>query len=265
MREVVIAPAEKGKGRSFRATCLGLVQCDPLWAAGTTGHTRPVWAMFAGSEQELRPFVANLVTGRRVEFDSNSRRSDWFEFLRTAGFRVTWQRELEGAVVTVFLPELFELDPGMVDPDGASFIVMPSVAWADTQKIDAAPIREHMAKFDVTNSQALELDPAVAFLFASYLDRRTRFPLYADGRFYMQLLLACLAQGLASWPDSHRHEDFGVNHMLRLSAQVEELGLVRPIAFSATHEQIGALLDEQVSLFIEAVEDRPVKRKLGRG
>lgn len=307
MRDCFIAPVEKagggGKGRTFAATCLATVECDRIWKSGGGASKRPIWAMFAGSENELRPFMANVVAGRRVEFEGDKSRDQQLEFLRSVGFRVTWQKEPEGSVVTVFLPELFELDPGMVDPDGAAFVCMPSRAWVEAQKIDAAPIIEHALKFELweasSNQKKLlarnfdsreeyrealieqkkeqakqdellaSLVP-VSFLFASYLDRRTRFPLYADGRFYLQLMLACLKQGLASWPDDGRYRGYGergpFGHNLKefKAAGLEDVGLVQPIAFKASHDEIGAILDEQVSLFIEAVENKPVKRQLVR-
>ena len=267
MIDVQITPVHEGKGRTFRATCLGRVSADSVWESGDSKTARPVWAMFAGSEQELRPFIANLLAGRRVEPVTTRSRHDTegrFEFLKSVAFRAIWQKEAEGSIVTVYLPPLFELDPGMVDPDGAAFLVMPPAAWAASQIIDTAPIAKHMAAFELPDD--LDVAPLVplAFLFASYLDRRTRYPLLADGRFYLQLLLACLKQGLASWPDTGYGEIFGVHRRYRFQALVEGLGLARPIVFCASHDAIGAMLDEQVAIFTETVANKPAKRKLVR-
>ncbi len=261
MRDVVIAPQQEGKGRSFRATLVAAVEADSLWSGGETAtdHMRPVWAMFAGSEQELRPFGANLMTGRKVMFADGKRAygrkaREKLEVLRSAGFATIRQRTLDGALLTAYLPDLFQIDPGMVDPAGAKFICMPNIADMAAQTIEVEPIARHVERLghplDASKLRALV---PLSFLFAAYLDRRTRFPLLADGRFYLQLLCACLKEGLASWPAetrSYRQEDFGHHSRFGFSAHaVDDVRLVEPIAFKATHDEIGAILDEQVTLF----------------
>ena len=62
MRDVLIAQGDSQKGRQFRAVCLATIEADSLWDGGETAgdKIRPVWAAFAGSDGELRPFVANM-------------------------------------------------------------------------------------------------------------------------------------------------------------------------------------------------------------
>ena len=142
MRDVRIEPKDEGKGRTFRATLLASVEADSMWEGGLTGtdDARPVWAMFAASDAELRPFQANLATGRKIivgkEGSHYRRRSDKIELLKTAGYQYTWQREAEGSILTACMMDLFRRDPGMVDPTGACFVVMPTEAWLASPKVD---------------------------------------------------------------------------------------------------------------------------------
>ena len=280
MRDIVIAPPEQGKGRSFHAVCVSTIEADCLWEGGQTAtdNIRPVWATFASSDAELRPFMANLKGGRKAQFIKGSgyysRKQERLEILRSAGYQVTWQREAEGSLATIFLPELFQLDPGMVDTKEAKFIVLPSHDWAASQKIDVKPIVQHARKLLGPNKPPVdrysrgttlptddELARMVplAFLFCAYLDRRTRRPLYSDGRFFMQLMLACMAQGNATWPteETYGHEDrFGRHKTFRFRQDTSEVAQVAEgVAFRASHEQIDAILSEQVTLFFKLTGD----------
>lgn len=218
--------------------------------------------MFGGSDIELRSFIANLQMGKKAHFASSgySRSSDRIEMLKSAGYMYTWQRNAEGlSIATVFLPDLFRLDPGMVDPLGVNFIVLPTEAWIRSQKIvDAQSIVRHAKRTEVPLSdQQLEALVPVAFLFAAYLDRRTQAPLLSDGRFYLQLLLASLKIGLASWPQEYYHEEFGINRRMAFKVtDAESVGLARGIAFSSTHNQVETLLAEEVQRFFTLTKGR---------
>lgn len=263
--ELIIAPQTEGKSRSFRATLLASVEADSVWEGGQTAtdNQRPVWAMFASSENELRPFVANLVSGRKAAYvrqDSrwSRKKDDRLEILRSAGFKSHWQREAEGSIATVLLPDLFQIDPGMVDPKGASFILLPTKASLAEHTIDVAPSVQHMKRFEypVDDARVAELVP-MAYHFCTWLDRRTRQPIYADGRFYMQLMLACLHEGLASFSyDDGKHrwggqaDKFGRHQHFRFVENgTSDVGLADGIVFKATHDEIDRVLAEQVALF----------------
>jgi len=276
-RDVYIPTQGESKGRTFRAMCLATVTADTLWEGGAvTDHMRPVWAMFAGSEAQLKPFAINVLSGRKAHFVKGHgytpRNEEKLDMLRSAGYQSAWQREAEGSVVTMFLPDLFAADPGMVDPKGATFIVMPPAAWQDEQKIDAGSIVRHVYKLlpeglrkgdEAISKEDLAALIPMAFLFCTYLDRRTRCPLVADGRFFLQLLISCLGDGLAAWPGGDQHayhrERFGLHGKRFRGFQakgLEDVGLGRPIAFQATHEEIEAKLARQVEVFFEATKGR---------
>jgi hypothetical protein len=267
MRDLAILP-QQGKGRTFRASLLASVEADLLWTGGLTvsDNVRPVWAMLAGSDQELRAFMANLTTGRKAAFEKEGRnygrhKTDQFEILKTAGYDVTWQRELEGAVATIFLPELFQMDPGMVDPEGIRFVLLPSKEWVAGQKIEVKPLIQFVRKagFLLPPEQLARWAP-IAYLFCAYLDRRTRCPIVPDGRFYLQLFLECLKQGLSSFSvqeSSYRRPDmpFGENQDLQYHEQdTDQVGLIPGLAFKASHETFEKILAAQVALFFRVTQ-----------
>jgi hypothetical protein len=213
--------------------------------------------MFAGSEAEIRPFVANIQSGKkaRVLNPPNNRKEMKVELLKSAGYKFGWQRESEGVLVTAYLPDLVAIDPGMVDPKGVDFLILPSKAWVEAQEVDAAPLVRHAAPLypDVKEDLLTSL-AKICFLFAVYLDRRCRCPIVADGRFYLQLLLAFLRDGMASLPSALRYygydREFGRNAAIGYhEGGCEGVGLVPGIAFRASHETVEQVLAEQVAIF----------------
>lgn len=229
MRDYTIQPEAGKKGRAFSAKLTASVVADSLWSAGGGETMRPIWAQFIGTDAELRPFAMNLKLGRKAE-PSTGRSSacDRVEFLKSAGFQMAWQREQEGSILTVYHPELFRLDPGMVDPKGATFAMLVPRWWLTAQSVDA--------------------DTARAALFAAYLDRRTRCPLVADVAFYRQMFTAALECGLAREPG-----DRSVKYSKGpLAAEGLETAGVAVVAFSATHEELETFLAEQVSVYFES-------------
>jgi hypothetical protein len=263
----LVIESESKKGRAFSSTLLAHVTADGLWSGGeaSTDNERPVWAMFCGSEQELRPFVANLRCGRKAVYagtKSYSRRGESrLEVLKSGGYSLAWQRADEGAIATLYLPDLFRADPGMTDPAGASFVLLPPRAWADEQWIDpearARAVRHAASLGHPVRAEMLSELVPVAALFAVYLDRRVRLPLVADLAFYLQLLLACLDAGLASWSakgtERYRQEDvydWGVQkrHLFE-ETRTSLVGLLPGVSFLADHESLGALLASEASRF----------------
>src|ERR1700733_9612178 len=203
--DYVIEPQDGKKGRSFRATCVAMVTAIHLMETAGSDTIRPVWAMFAGTDSELRPFMTNLKLGRKANYNTGwrSRAGDRIEFLKSVGYYMAWQKETLGSLVTIFHPDLFRLDPGMVDPQGIKFLILVPKDWEQDQALDRKGPVEHVRKicpnFPLKDEELEALVPT-AYLFAAYLDRRTRCPLIADGKFYLQLLCAALDEHLASFP-----------------------------------------------------------------
>lgn len=268
MRPVHIEPKSEGKGRTFHALMLASVEADLLWSGGQSDNMRPIWAMFAGSQQELRAFMANLATGRFAVVDRNGYRSgkqDRIEFLRSARYQTIWQREDEGCVATMYLPDLFKLDPGMVNPAGVGFVLLPTQEWHARQSIDTAPLARHLERCGAAGTPEWAAEWGVtAHLFAAYLDRRTRCPLVADGRFYIQLMAACLQNGLASFAarDSFTHErSFGVHPSHSYyETDITSVGFRRGLVFRASHEDFEKLLATEVERFFQLTGGRRGKK-----
>ena len=261
-REYVIQTQKDQKGRSFRGVLATGIVANGLFDEGASGETiRPIWALFLGSEAELRPFMANLKVGRKAEpFGGSSKKSDGerLEFLRSVGFQIAWQREPEGSMVTIYHPELFRLDPGMVDPAGIKFVLLVPPHWEAQQKVDREKALEHTARLGYTQGSDLV---EAAYLFAAYLDRRTRCPLVADGRFYLQLLLAALDQGMASFPGSGLQYQYGYHdhpwgyhksHWLQAEG-LQYIGNPKLISVKTSHEAFEIFLAEQVELYFQQV------------
>ena len=256
MRELIIQPANKdGKGRSFSATMLAYVTANTLWDAGSNGGdtVRPVWMMLGGSENELRPFVANIQMGRKAEIPKaySRRGAERFEVLKSAKFQTVWQRTPVGSVVTLFAPDIFRLDPGMVDPKGVEFCVLPDVRWLSDVQVDPKA-RAYLDTMNVPQDRKEEL-LKVAPLFIAYLDRRTRCPMVPDQRFYVQILCAALQEGLASWSKNdnyYRHSvEWGYHPKGFQEWDTDTVGLAPGVVFQASHETLEKFLAIQVKLY----------------
>lgn len=281
MKEYVIQPREEGKGRSFGATCAALITAYGAFAEGCEGKTiRPVWALFANTDSELRSFVANLKGGRKAQPPGYGKKGDEsrLEFLRSVGYQVSWQREAEGALATIYHPELFRLDPGLIDPRGISFVLLVPSDWSQAQDVDVATAVRHVVGISPhVGEERLSSLVSTAYLFAAYLDRRTRCPLVADGRFYLQLLVAALETGVASLPGSdigrrgsmymreewgrHAHHQFNVEIGTGYDGSgLHTIGLDHAISVLVKHPAFEEFLAEQVTLFFERTGGSKGKR-----
>jgi hypothetical protein len=259
MRTLIIESGDEGKGRSFRAVLLACVEANGLWFGGAadTDVIRPVYLSVATSDAEAAPFLANLRTGRKAEIDTGNRYSrskgQRYECLRSAGYTFTTQRTSRGTVLTAFLTDLYRMDPGMIDPKGAAFALLPPAAWLAAQPRPERPaalfarVREALLP---RMSRSSELTKSVgddalarwlpyARLFCAYLDRRTRCPLVPDLAFQLQVLVAALDAGLASVSAERSHMEWGQHFSAHgyTEDSVHTVGLAPGLSFKAKHEE----------------------------
>ena len=264
--DIFIEPATEGKGRTFRANLLsyatarGIMDCDRI-------KVRPIWMMLAGSDSELRPFVANLRMGRKASAHTgyNRRGSETFEILKSANYRIFWQKTEAGAVATLYLPELFCSDPGMVDPEELSFCVLPTADFLVPNPEGLAHLERAMPFMGLNpakiNRREKHFDPSyiadLATVVAAFLDRRTRCPLIPDRRFFAQFLMAALDGGIASLPRSYTHSsEWGCYRHFMVDGS--DVGLSKGVLFKASHKQVEDLLAKQVKFFFELCPSRQV-------
>ena len=177
-----IEPAKGRKGRTFRAHLFNYLTANSLWDCGANGKAhRPVYLAYAATDQEARAFTANLRTGRRAIVRNAYGGGDGtIEILKSSGHRFVFERRNGTTIVTAFLPELFELDPGLLGEE-VSFVWAPPTWWVDREV--RAPALE---PFPADERRELVL----AGHFAAFLDRRTPLPILSDPAFHRQLYRA---------------------------------------------------------------------------
>jgi hypothetical protein len=257
VKDFVVDSSASTKGRAFRAACAAFVEAPLVFPEAQSDNSRPVWAVFVGDDTSIRPFVANLRLGRRADCGDDLR----IEFLRSLKFRAEFQREAEGTIATLYHPSLFALDPGMIDPEGASFVMLVPDDWARTQRLDVPAMLSHVegafpdCKLEV--DELAGLAPA-ACLFAAYLDRRTRCPLPNDPRFYFRLFLAALDRKLAGIACEWSRYGSSVDQWgrFRSSGYFDAYGLDRAgvrdaVAFRCEHADLEVFLAEQVAAYFK--------------
>jgi hypothetical protein len=272
MRELIIAPQKEGKGRSFSAVHLAHLEADSLWPGGQTSKDsiRPVWLQVGGTEAEMRPFVANLMLGRKAIL-GKGRKDTVIELMKSSKYRFDWQRVVEKrpdgkpdvtSIVTAYLPDLFRMDLGMVDLAGVRFCLLPTCEWVASSTIDPGPAVAHVRAtygkvgVPLTDEALAELVP-VAVLFASFLDRRSRCPLISDVRFYLQMFCAALAQGIAAWTRENTLNRWGCHSYYHMNeVGIDDVRLFVGVSCMCSHEALEAFLAEQVRIYFEVTNGK---------
>lgn len=265
-----------GKGRKFRAAMLGYIRADMLWEGGmtATNNLRPIYMTLAGKEAALRPFLANMRKGRKVNILEEGRyRTEVdgrLELLKSAGYEFVWHRGKSIALVTAYQTSLFQADPGMIDHESISFISAPPLWWVRAQgdKLTAADVtrvRDHLLRLGVgTQSGSLPIPLrieaadlrdiiAAAAHFCLYLDKRTRRPLINDLTFTTQLYLASLYRGAASYSANYHGRwcahPWATNHRLFDGYSLGKLGFYPPTVVHLSQELMDKFLAEQIKLW----------------
>lgn len=264
MLDLVIQTEGESKGRSFRASLLAYVEGSHLWSGGATSeNTRPIWCMIAATDAESASFMANLRGGNKAsivgaeKIYGRNKKSEKFELLKSAGYEFSAQRHPQGTVWTAYMPELFKLDPGMVDPVGVKFAFLPSASWCPEPSND---VLAHVQELNPARSLE-DLAPIARLgpLFAAYLDRRSRCPMIPDARFYAQIAVEFCRLGSATFaPDGSRDQKWHQGKLGYDETGVEVVGLLPGMAMSASHETVEACLAEQVGLFDQVTRGESV-------
>lgn len=266
MLDLIITTEGESKGRSFRASLLAYVEGSALWSGGATSdNTRPIWCMIAATDAESGPVMANLRSGYKASIIGaeksygRNKKTDKLEMLKSAGYEFAAQRHPQGTVWTAYLPELFKLDPGMVDPTGVKFAMLPAAGWCPQPSND---VLAHVQELHPSRTLA-DLGPIARLgpLFAAYLDRRSRCPMIPDPRFYAQIAVEFCRVGVATFaPDGSYDKKWHRGKLGYDETDVEAVGLLPGMAMQASHETVEAVLAEQVGLFDQMSRGESVQR-----
>jgi hypothetical protein len=286
---LTVTEDEKGKGRTFSGALFTYVCADGLWFGGeaNTEIHRPVYAVLGFSTGNAYPFEANLRFGRKMELDKGQHSGGYhrreavprWEFLRSASY--TWKRQVypEGVVLIAYLTELFEYDPGIVDPKELRMVVLPTKQWMDQASADRDAIALRLAHvqragFPHRDDSAAHL-AAMAPLFMARLNKRAPLPTINDDRFATQVLFAALHCGIASMTKPHDYTGYGYKngdksrpwgrHLLGYVEYGLGASRLSPgVTMRATHETLQGFLAEQVDHYdrITLLTDAAAKLKV---
>lgn len=274
------AKTKHGKSRTFHANLLAYLQADHMWEGGRTETraVRPVALWIGGTEPALRPFVANLRKGRKAEMLvptgwSRKEARGRIEILRSAGYDYVWQRTAGGEViVTIYLHELFAMDPGLIDSSVCQFISAPPRSWVDLQLglLAATPglwdrVLQHARCLGLMDGgedspigvpvalteDGLRLATVLAYSFCNSLDRRTKRPLINSLEFYVQIYLSLLGQGGASYPKDHEWKWAVTKRSAPLAHGLERLGIPNAAAMRVGQDELDDFLADQASIYRE--------------
>jgi len=254
----------------FSGTLMAWVEANALWSGGEksrpTEH-RPVWAVIGCTTGAEEPLKANVRLGRALmevprggELVYGHKLQRW-EFMPSAKWEYRAQRwpDRNAAAIQVYQPRLFEVTPRFIDPERIGFVVLPSLTWLDRQGTDRAAVDfvgRMFAKRGVTRSTVEHLLPAATALghaaaFAGALNKRSRAPIPRDRRFCLQLIVAALAEGLASVSKETANGGVGFNESIGYSEHgTAALGYAPGVAFSATHDAYEAFVGRQIKTFL---------------
>lgn len=213
-------------GRVFTAECLGYITEHAhlfIDRSPTKGLTRPVLLIFACPTTTFRPFTANVAMGEPLMEDGKG-----FEIMRRAGYKLYPQEIGDVTVGTYLLEEAFELEPRNPFPEAdeeaetaggkesgekvekkpaprpVRFFFMPDRASleANTAALDVKVIVAHLLRVFPSarlpyslESPLLRHIPALALLWAAYVDRRVNAPIIQEPEFIAQAFCAAAAAG----------------------------------------------------------------------
>jgi len=261
------------KGRSFRGVVFAYATAPGLWGASAGGDAlRPVYLSVAASDDEARSVLENLRAGERgrLQGEHLGTTGTPLELMRSANYAFPAQRTPEGTILTAYLPELFDFNPGLLDPEAVRFLLAP--ARQTFEEVPVAPEEltaawRHLSTLGDPAESAISRDLcAMAAMWAAYLDQRCELPIPPDLDFRVQLYVAALREGLASKslplrdsqprdPDQHGTLGFRLY-------RAEGFPLMPGVATRATHEALAEFLAEQLQRYERARPRASRRRRL---
>lgn len=228
----------KGKGRIFAGDMATFITWNGSGAkTGIKDSPDPIYMDIVGTEGQLRPLIANMRTGRTMALGDGLYRSSKTLTLAKAA-PLVWPKmgiHPSGALQVAYVPDLFDLECGMIHESHVTFVCMPPVSWVrDNARpltknemtlcgrmglLDRSVIlsedlahdrgwnpRERSAQFASPEWLAEMITCAVQF--CARLDTRTNYPLLPDPMFkflvmieFMRLdMIRFLLPHTGAWP-----------------------------------------------------------------
>ena len=193
----------------------------------------------------------------------------WFEIMKSGGYTYSWQRG-ETTAVTIYQHQIFLADPGMIDPDMCSFVMVCPRWWQDQEYTRLSRNQElvdavlgHASQLELGDVDNVLGTPAFspdrilrmvpqAVRFAHYFDKRTRRPVLNDLAFCLQIYLAALTSGMASLSYAGEQDKWGhsaawVKGFVEMG--MEQLGFMPSVVMRSRQEDVDVFLSDQVRLY----------------
>lgn len=273
-KELTTTAGEGEKTRAFKAVLLGAIMAPQYIDGVGSGDKaeRPAWMTLATSEGSTIPFLANARMGRDLAIGSGSFKGDHFELMRSLDYEFVNQPADDGhTITTVYLPELFRQDPGMVDPAGIKFIIVCPKWWSEAaHNDDDYAVRfeaAHTAVKRRTQSKSQKLIPPehlpemahrvarISGLAMMFLDRRTRCPLPPDPRFQATLTADLMGEELAGFARGEAgYSSFGERpwgHTSDVKAMIAGDAVADVFAMKSTHARLEQVLAVAVANYFK--------------
>lgn len=272
-RIVVERQSKEGKTRSFEARVVGMTISNmaPWVKPNDDKLIQPVSVLIVGDDSSVRAVVANLRTGRRCWLTDRKRNTvrnkQPYPSLDLTGtkYQYLFQQFDEGTICHVYSIDLYNQDPGMIDPDDIQFIAPVPKQWVEEQQQYLQAIDPELKSWaikeftKVCKPQSLKsehewqsiADSIVecAAMTCVYLDRRTRIPILPDLRFQVRLFLECVTVGLCRYPEQKNERysrQWGFSGPSFISND-REMGLVWSIQCRASHDSFQSVLARVVN------------------
>lgn len=241
---VRIVTGDGRKGRSFEGRMLGYVECNSFLRKSLHGVITPLWAVIATTQDMARMLAYNLRGGYDAHMGDKPLCFPEKERYEMAFQQVGQPGEDEAStLINIYQPTAFETDPGAVTSDSCDFCCLIGKAQASAAAWDREAIRKHLKGFN------MELDDVMLDLlpwFAMSLERRSRFPMINDLKFYAQMMYAVSIHNGMGLTDRNLTTEITCK-----ASGLERLGMLPALFMSMSHEELGEICSGQVSLFVK--------------
>ncbi len=239
MGETLAIESGKGKkSRRFEVALFSLMTADRYWSGSSRTAYRPIYLCYAGTDQAVRAFHANLRTGRQAAVRSKhgGDAPKLLEITSAAGLKWAVSKLKTGVtVMTGYLPELCELEVASL-PERITFLFAPPEWWVEAQlahpAIAALP-------------EKIRRETVLGGYFCAFLDKRTPHPIVPDPLFHRRLYLAGRSCG---WFNAPSGSPSGPGGFWKYPEEGED-GLAASFMVDVAHPDFDAVLAAETTKY----------------